>query len=120
MTQMTRRGRIKSPSLQPIPGKPSIAAHVDHVHFGLSLLMRWLSGEENPWLMPTGMEAGNARGYGRAVAHPSRQFTQTSGYVAEGRRRPLRMGRCQRGRRSLHHRTHGVPPGCDPADPRTG
>jgi len=36
-------------SRQPIPGKPSIAAHVDHVHFGLSLLTRWLSGEENPW-----------------------------------------------------------------------
>jgi hypothetical protein len=32
-----------------ISGKPSIAAHVDHVHFGLSLLTRWLSGEENPW-----------------------------------------------------------------------
>jgi hypothetical protein len=36
-------------SEQAIPGKPSIAAHVDHVHFGLSLLTRWLSGEENPW-----------------------------------------------------------------------
>ena len=36
-------------SRQPIPNKPSIAAHVDHVHFGLSLLTRWLSGEENPW-----------------------------------------------------------------------
>ena len=36
-------------SQQPIPGKPSIAAHVDHVHYGLSLLTRWLSGEENPW-----------------------------------------------------------------------
>ena len=36
-------------SRQPIPGKPSIAAHVDHVHFGLSLLTRWLAGEENPW-----------------------------------------------------------------------
>jgi hypothetical protein len=36
-------------SQQSIPGKPSIAAHVDHVHFGLSLLTRWLSGEENPW-----------------------------------------------------------------------
>jgi hypothetical protein len=32
-----------------IPGKPSIASHVDHLHFGLSLLTRWLSGEENPW-----------------------------------------------------------------------
>ena len=36
-------------SQQPIPGKPSIAAHVDHVHFGLTLLTRWISGEENPW-----------------------------------------------------------------------
>jgi hypothetical protein len=36
-------------SRQAIPGKPSIAAHVDHVHYGLSLLTRWLSGEENPW-----------------------------------------------------------------------
>src|SRR5262245_45334545 len=36
-------------STQAIPGKPSIAAHVDHIHFGLSLLTRWLSGEENPW-----------------------------------------------------------------------
>jgi hypothetical protein len=36
-------------SQQPIPGKPSIASHVDHVHYGLSFLTRWLSGEENPW-----------------------------------------------------------------------
>jgi len=36
-------------SRQAIAGKPSIAAHVDHVHFGLSLLTRWLAGEENPW-----------------------------------------------------------------------
>src|SRR3954454_21441127 len=36
-------------SQQPIPGKASIAAHVDHLQFGLSLLIRWASGEENPW-----------------------------------------------------------------------
>jgi hypothetical protein len=36
-------------SEQAIPGRPSIAAHVDHVHYGLTLLTRWLSGEENPW-----------------------------------------------------------------------
>jgi hypothetical protein len=36
-------------SQQAIAGKPSIAAHVDHVHYGLSLLTRWLAGEENPW-----------------------------------------------------------------------
>jgi hypothetical protein len=36
-------------SQQAIPGKPSIAAHVEHVHFGMSLLTRWIAGEENPW-----------------------------------------------------------------------
>ena len=30
-------------------GKPPLAAHVDHVYYGLSLLNRWIAGEENPW-----------------------------------------------------------------------
>jgi hypothetical protein len=36
-------------SSRPIPGKTTVAAHVDHVHYGLSLLNRWAAGEENPW-----------------------------------------------------------------------
>lgn len=36
-------------SLRPMPGKTTIAAHVDHVHYGLSLLNRWAAGEENPF-----------------------------------------------------------------------
>ena len=32
-----------------MPGKTTIAAHADHVEFGLSLLNRWAAGEENPW-----------------------------------------------------------------------
>src|SRR5689334_19129806 len=36
-------------SQQAIPDKPTIAAHVDHIHFGMNLLTRWLAGEENPW-----------------------------------------------------------------------
>jgi hypothetical protein len=36
-------------SQRPIPGKPPIAAHVDHVSFGLSILNRWAAGEANPW-----------------------------------------------------------------------
>ena len=36
-------------STSPVPGRPTIAAHADHVHYGLSLLNRWLAGEENPW-----------------------------------------------------------------------
>src|SRR5262245_58244033 len=39
-------------STRPMPpgrGKTTIAAHVDHVHFGLAILNRWAAGEENPW-----------------------------------------------------------------------
>ena len=36
-------------SKRPIPGKTTIAAHVDHVYFGLSILNRWAAGEANPW-----------------------------------------------------------------------
>jgi hypothetical protein len=36
-------------SSRPMPGKTTIAAHADHVRFGLTLLNRWSSGEENPW-----------------------------------------------------------------------
>lgn len=36
-------------SKQPIAGKPSIAAHVDHLHFGLVAMIRWAAGEPNPW-----------------------------------------------------------------------
>lgn len=39
----------KQASTVSIPGKPPIVAHVDHVHFGISLLVRWIEGEENPW-----------------------------------------------------------------------
>ena len=36
-------------SKRPMRGKTSIAAHVDHVRFGLSILNRWAAGEANPW-----------------------------------------------------------------------
>lgn len=36
-------------SARPMPGRTTVAAHVDHVCFGLSLLNRWAAGEENPW-----------------------------------------------------------------------
>jgi hypothetical protein len=36
-------------SKQPFTGKPSVAAHVDHLHFGLVALNRWAAGEPNPW-----------------------------------------------------------------------
>jgi hypothetical protein len=36
-------------SRRPSPSRPPIAAHVDHLYYGLSLINRWLAGEENPW-----------------------------------------------------------------------
>src|SRR5687767_10064117 len=39
----------RAASTRPMPGKTTIAAHVDHVHYGLSLLNRWAAGEANPW-----------------------------------------------------------------------
>ena len=36
-------------SQRPMPGKTTIAAHVDHLHFGLAILNRWAAGEENPF-----------------------------------------------------------------------
>jgi hypothetical protein len=36
-------------SRPPMPGRSTIAAHVDHVHFGLAIMNRWAAGEENPW-----------------------------------------------------------------------
>lgn len=36
-------------SKRPMPGKTTIASHVHHLHFGLSILNRWAAGEENPW-----------------------------------------------------------------------
>jgi hypothetical protein len=36
-------------STRSMPGKTTIASHVDHVCYGLSLLNRWAAGETNPW-----------------------------------------------------------------------
>jgi hypothetical protein len=36
-------------SKRPMPGNTTIATHVDHLHFGLSILNRWAAGEQNPF-----------------------------------------------------------------------
>jgi hypothetical protein len=36
-------------SSAPVSGAATIAAHVDHVRFGLSLMNRWSQGERDPW-----------------------------------------------------------------------
>jgi hypothetical protein len=32
-----------------MPGKTTIAAHVDHLHFGFAILNRWAAGDANAW-----------------------------------------------------------------------
>lgn len=39
----------RTASTRPMPGRTTIAAHVDHVLYGLDLLNRWAGGEANPW-----------------------------------------------------------------------
>src|SRR5262245_14934077 len=37
-------------SAVPAAGGASIAAHVDHIRYGRSLMNRWAKGEPNPWM----------------------------------------------------------------------
>ena len=39
----------KAASARPSPAQKTIAAHADHVSFGLGILNRWAAGEPNPW-----------------------------------------------------------------------
>jgi hypothetical protein len=39
----------KTASTPPTQGQKSIAAHADHIQFGLAILNRWAAGEANPW-----------------------------------------------------------------------
>jgi hypothetical protein len=36
-------------SARPMPGKTTIASHVDHVLYGFTLMNRWAAGEPNPF-----------------------------------------------------------------------
>src|SRR5258708_4829084 len=41
--------RLSAPAASAAQGGASIAAHVDHLRYGLSLLNRWASGSPPPW-----------------------------------------------------------------------
>jgi hypothetical protein len=43
--------KLAAPAASTVPsgGGASIAAHVEHVRYGLSLMNRWRKGEPNPW-----------------------------------------------------------------------
>jgi hypothetical protein len=36
-------------SSRPMAGLTTVASHVDHVHYGVTLMNRWIAGEPNPW-----------------------------------------------------------------------
>ena len=36
-------------SKQTMPGRSTIAAHTDHLHYGFVMLNRWAAGDANPW-----------------------------------------------------------------------
>jgi len=46
-------------SAAPAAGGASIAAHVDHVRYGLSLMNRWRHGERDPWSTADWTESWN-------------------------------------------------------------
>jgi hypothetical protein len=39
----------RAASTRPMPGKTTIASHVDHIHYGFTLMNRWAAGEANPF-----------------------------------------------------------------------
>jgi len=41
--------KLSAPAASATAGGGSIAAHVDHLRYGLSLLNRWAAGERAPW-----------------------------------------------------------------------
>jgi hypothetical protein len=96
----------------PAGGQSSIAAHVDHLRYGLSLLNRWNQGEENPfadanwsqswkrvhvsepqWSSLRADLQSEARRWQTAVAKP-REFTddELKGYLASAAHLAYHLG----------------------------
>jgi hypothetical protein len=49
MLQSLDKLTASAASASPVAGGATIAAHVDHVRYGLSLMNRWGRGEPDPW-----------------------------------------------------------------------
>src|SRR5215212_2583680 len=62
----------RTASTPAVPGRTTVAGHIDHVHVGLAILNRWAAGEANPW----------------AGADPNASWRRTT--VTEGEWRALR------------------------------
>ncbi len=105
-------------SKRPMPEKATIAAHVDHVHFGLSMLNRWAAGEANPLAGADWNASWQRHGYRRSVANSTRRSPPRSRKMEERRRDSNELGQHGRCRRSLHGGPHGVSPRGNQANSR--
>ena len=96
-------------SKRPMPGKTTIAAHIDHIYFGLGILNRWAAGEANPWAgadwngswQRTVVTDDQWRTLCRGLRHEAEKWRK-------GREHAHELGRHGCCRRSLHGRPHGL------------
>lgn len=80
-------------SARPMPGKTTIAAHVDHIHYGLLILNRWAAGDANAWAgARLDRQLAACHGHRRSMANPARHASPRSRNVAKDRRRPHGLG----------------------------
>jgi hypothetical protein len=107
----------RAASTRTMPGKTTIASHVDHVHYGFTLMNRWASGESVCRRRLGGQLEAHYR-YRRPVANASRQSSSRVRSVAKTCGRPHLMGRHGRRWRAFQRRAHGLSSGGDTANSR--
>ena len=104
-------------SKRPMPGKTTIAAHVDHVHYGFTLMNRWAAGEVNPWADADWNASWQRNNRNRrSVAIPARQSSSPGHNLARGRCRPHRLGRHDGCRCAFQRRPYRISHGGDSAN----
>ncbi len=97
-------------------GRASIAAHVDHLRYGLELLNRWVRGED-PW-----HDANFAASWQRLDVDAAQWSDAARRAQARGRRLESRVPRARQLGRIVDHGSvrergpHGVPHGRDSTD----
>ena len=76
-------------SVVPQGGGASIAAHVDHIRYGISLLNRWAAGEPNPWSSADWTQSWQKEGVsGEEWAHLRQELREELSRWLEALRQP--------------------------------
>ncbi len=99
-------------SRQCAPGGASIAAHVDHLCYGLDLMNRWSDGEADPWSW-RGLDGELAPydGHRERVGRPARAASPDHEVLARGPANPPRDVSTGAERRHRQRRASGLSPG---------